>query len=58
MTRKKPIALPDVSESDVMPTEHDSVLTGQSVLIDEIKETADKLGRDNGPPQIRNVEFG
>jgi len=46
MARKKHIALPDVSESDVMPTEHDSVLTGQSVLIEEIKRTADKLASD------------
>jgi hypothetical protein len=39
-------ALPDVSESEVMPTEHSSVLTGQIDLINEIKETADKLLRD------------
>jgi len=40
-------ALHDVSESDVLPTEHSSELTGRSSLIDEIKETADKLAADN-----------
>lgn len=38
---------PDVSESDVMPTEHDFDLTQKSKLIAEIKETADKLARDD-----------
>ncbi len=47
MARKHKHALPDVSESDVMPTEHTSVLTEHSELIDEIKETADKLARDH-----------
>jgi uncharacterized protein (TIGR00730 family) len=37
---------PDIAESDVLPTEHGSTLTQQSELIDEIKETADKLARD------------
>ena len=46
MKRSHKHALPDVSESDVMPTEHESVLTQHSELIDEIKETADKLARD------------
>lgn len=36
----------DESESDVLPTEHGSVLTQHETLIDEIKETADKLARD------------
>jgi uncharacterized protein (TIGR00730 family) len=31
----------------VLPTEHTSVLTPQTDLIDEIKETADKLARDH-----------
>ncbi len=35
------------SESDVLPTEHDSVILHRSSLIEEIKETADKLARDN-----------
>lgn len=39
-------ALPRVSESDVLPTEHSADLTGRASLIDEIKETADKLARD------------
>jgi uncharacterized protein (TIGR00730 family) len=46
MKRRHKHALPDVSESNVMPTEHESVLTQHSELIDEIKETADKLARD------------
>lgn len=46
MAKKKRIALPDVSEADVMPTEHNSVLTKHSTLIDEIKATADKLATD------------
>ena len=46
MAKKHKHVLPDVSESDVMPTEHGSVLTRQSTLIDEIKQTADKLARD------------
>lgn len=36
----------DVSEADVLPTEHDSVLTERDALIAEIKQTADKLARD------------
>lgn len=43
---KRHHALPNVSESEVMPTEHSSVLMQHSALIDEIKETADKLARD------------
>ena len=39
-------AAPDVSESDVLPTEHTWELEARSALIDEIKETADKLARD------------
>ena len=38
MKRRHKHALPDVSESDVMPTEHESVLTQHSELIDEIKD--------------------
>lgn len=36
----------DLSEADVLPTEHGSVLTKPKTLIDEIKATADKLERD------------
>jgi uncharacterized protein (TIGR00730 family) len=39
-------ALPDVSETDVLPTEHETVLSDRDELIAEIKEIADKLGRD------------
>jgi uncharacterized protein (TIGR00730 family) len=39
-------ARPDVSESEVMPTEHDADFTQKSALVAEIKETADKLARD------------
>jgi hypothetical protein len=46
MAKKPRPAPPDLSESDVMPTEHAPVLTPQSELIDEIKQTADKLARD------------
>jgi uncharacterized protein (TIGR00730 family) len=46
MSEERKIALPNVSESDVLPTEHLAHLTNQSTLIDEIKETADKLARD------------
>jgi len=46
MAEERKSALPNVSESDVLPTEHLSKLTHRSTLIDEIKETADKLARD------------
>lgn len=46
MARKHRRALPDVSEADVMPTEHASVLTGNEALVAEIREIADKLERD------------
>ena len=46
MVKKHKRALPDVSEADVLPTEHSSVLTRHPTLIDELKQTADKLGRD------------
>ncbi len=46
MSEEHKFALPNVSESDVLPTEHLEHLTHQSTLIDEIKETADKLARD------------
>jgi uncharacterized protein (TIGR00730 family) len=39
-------ALPNVSESDVLPTEHSPVLKGADELIAELKETADKLAQD------------
>ena len=48
MAKKRP-ARPvptNVSEADVLPTEHSSVLTKPKTLIDEIKATADKLERD------------
>ncbi len=37
---------PNLSEMNVMPTEHFTVPVENQELIDEIKETADKLGRD------------
>src|SRR5690242_18006007 len=46
MSKERKRALPDVSESDVMPTEHDSEITHRADLIEEIKQTADKLARD------------
>ncbi|MGE3313746.1 MAG: LOG family protein [Planctomycetaceae bacterium] len=46
MSEEQKPALPNVAESDVLPTEHSSELTQHSDLIDEIKETADKLARD------------
>jgi len=46
MVKKHKQAPTDVSESDVLPTEHNAVLTERSTLIEEIKETADKLARD------------
>jgi uncharacterized protein (TIGR00730 family) len=46
MTKKHRHAPPDVSESDVLPTEHTWELEARSALIDEIKETADKLASD------------
>lgn len=46
MTRRHKHTRPDVSESDVLPTEHESVLIQHSELIEEIKETADKLALD------------
>jgi uncharacterized protein (TIGR00730 family) len=49
MTGQHERVRPNVSESDVLPTEHETEaeLTKRSTLIDEIKETADKLARDN-----------
>ncbi|MFV0445212.1 MAG: TIGR00730 family Rossman fold protein [Planctomycetaceae bacterium] len=47
MARKLKRALPDVSESHSLPTEHAPDPTGTARLIEEIKETADKLARDN-----------
>ena len=40
-------APPNVSEADVLPTEHTGVLEHESDLVNEIKQTADKLARDN-----------
>jgi len=36
----------NLSEEDVMPTEHSSVLTRHTTLIESIKESADKLAKD------------
>ena len=46
MVKRHRHAPPNVSESDPMPTEHGVELDRHSALIDEIKETADKLARD------------
>ncbi|MBW3542248.1 MAG: LOG family protein [Planctomycetes bacterium] len=46
MARDYKPAPPDVSEADVLPTEHSTTLTEHADLIAEIKETADKLARD------------
>lgn len=47
MARKLKRALPDVSENNPLPTEHAPDPTGTARLVEEIKETADKLVRDN-----------
>lgn len=44
--KKHKHALSNVSESDVLPTEHSWEDLRRTTLIDEIKETADKLDRD------------
>lgn len=46
MARKYRPSPSEVSESDPLPTEHGTVLTGTEALIADIKETADKLERD------------
>lgn len=46
MSKKRRRAPANVSEADVLPTEHGSILIEHPTLIDEIKETADKLARD------------
>lgn len=47
MSRKRPPRVPpDLSEADVLPTEHGSSLIRHSTLIEDIKQTADKLARD------------
>lgn len=46
MSEEQKPALPNVAESDVLPTEHSSELVQHADLIEEIKETADKLARD------------
>ncbi len=40
-------ARPDMGEADVMPTEHAWELEQKTQLVEEIKEYADKLGRDD-----------
>jgi hypothetical protein len=40
-------APPDMGEADVMPTEHAWELEQKSQLVEEIKESADKLARDD-----------
>ncbi|WP_437188490.1 TIGR00730 family Rossman fold protein [Planctomicrobium sp. SH668] len=40
-------ASPLVSEDSPLPTEHDVIPSGAARLLEEIKETADKFGRDN-----------
>lgn len=47
MARKLKRALPDVSEAHPLPTEHAPDPTGIGRLIDDIKEVADKLAKDN-----------
>ena len=57
MSKKRRPVLPNVSEADVMPTEHSWELTQRSTLINELKETAEKLERDqatNGDLKILN----
>ena len=47
MARNPRHARPDVSESEVLPSEHEGTeLSPHTELIDEIKQTADKLARD------------
>ncbi|MEX0703952.1 MAG: LOG family protein [Planctomycetales bacterium] len=46
MSRKRRKSQPNVSESEVMPTEHAPVLDPEDELIAELKATADKLARD------------
>jgi uncharacterized protein (TIGR00730 family) len=46
MAGKHRRALPDVSESVVMPTEHEAEPDRSAELIDEIRQVADKLERD------------
>ncbi len=47
MARRLKRALPDVSESHPLPTEHAPETTDIQRLIEEIKETAEKFERDN-----------
>ncbi|MBM82716.1 MAG: cytochrome D ubiquinol oxidase subunit II [Planctomycetaceae bacterium] len=44
--RRRKRSAPDVSESDPLPTEHSTELIQHPALIEELKETADKLARD------------
>ncbi len=46
MARRRKRTLPNDSEQHVLPTEHSGDLPESPTLIDEIKETADKLARD------------
>jgi len=46
MSRKYRKTRPEVSESDVLPTEHSTELYPLQSIIDSIKETADKLQQD------------
>lgn len=47
MAKKRTRPVPtDLSEADVLPTEHGETLTRPRTLIDEIKATADKFERD------------
>ncbi|QDU81404.1 LOG family protein YgdH [Polystyrenella longa] len=46
MNKKHSKTRPLVSETDVLTTEHEAVTEARQELIDEIKETADKLSRD------------
>ncbi|MBX3443660.1 MAG: TIGR00730 family Rossman fold protein [Planctomyces sp.] len=45
-SRKPHAARPDVSETHSLPTEHQPVPQPIAQLVDEIKDTAEKLGRD------------
>lgn len=47
MAKKHTRSKPNVSETDVLPTEHTSVLPPEPQLIAQIKDTADKLHQDN-----------
>ncbi|MEZ6048021.1 MAG: LOG family protein [Planctomycetaceae bacterium] len=46
MSKKHPKARPLVSESEVLSSEHEGMSEARQELVDELKETADKLARD------------